>query len=96
MTPSGNSEIVYEYVLIILIQNRMCDHKEVVILFSLGVNGDLNSNGGKEANKFSADEQYPRLTISANNDHFEDSCCEVLKILLFQSLWLPIPLVHGS
>lgn len=42
----------------------------------LGVNGDLNSNGVKEANKFSADEQYPRLTISANNDHFEDSCCE--------------------
>ena len=95
MTPSGNSEIVYEYVLI-LIQNRMCDHKEVVILFSLGVNGDLNSNGGKEANKFSADEQYPRLTISANNDHFEDSCCEVLKILLFQSHWLPIPVVHRS
>ncbi|XP_015752930.1 PREDICTED: rab11 family-interacting protein 4A-like [Acropora digitifera] len=62
----------------------------------LGVNGDLNSNGVKEANKFSADEQYPRLTISANNDHFEDSCCEVLKILLFQSLWLPIPLVHGN
>ena len=95
MTPSGNSAIVYECVLI-LIQNRMCDHKEVVILFSLGVNGDLNSNGGKEANKFSADEQYPRLTISANNDHFEDSCCEVLKILLFQSHWLPIPVVHGS
>ena len=54
-----------------------------MLLFSQGVNGDVNLNGGKESNEFAEDDSYPTLTISAENDQQEDSCCEVFYIVLF-------------
>lgn len=42
----------------------------------LGVNGDVNLNGGKELDEFAADDPYPKLTISTDNEQHEDSCCE--------------------
>ena len=51
--------------------------------FSQGVNGDVNLNGGKELDEFAADDPYPKLTISTDNEQHEDSCCEVLHISLF-------------
>lgn len=42
----------------------------------LGVNGDVNLNGGKDANELAEDDTHPRLTISLDNEQHDDSCCE--------------------
>lgn len=59
------------------------DAQCAVLLFSQGVNGDVNLNGGKDSNEFADDDSYPTLTISTENDQQEDSCCEVFDIVLF-------------